>query len=262
MNADSVEKPSSELRTAIAIFVKTPGLSSLKSRLARTLGQEDAETFYRYSCQATADSCRLAGEQVSGTDIFWAVAEEEALYESIWQEFPRIFQGSGSLGSRLASVHTQLQADFDRLIFLGGDCPQLSPLVLADIIRQLRTEPGYVVGPASDGGFWLWGGPGKHSAVSFWQRVPYSQSSTRSHLVKELRNMGRVRLGAEYRDVDTIEDLQSLATHLLSRNDLTVSQQTLQQWIRLSLPELFSYPPTDLLQKTKPSHSACRSLHS
>ena len=40
---------------AAAIFVKTPGISPIKTRLAVGIGQANAESFYKMSCQATGE---------------------------------------------------------------------------------------------------------------------------------------------------------------------------------------------------------------
>jgi glycosyltransferase A (GT-A) superfamily protein (DUF2064 family) len=41
--------------TALAIFVKTPGLSPVKTRLAEGIGQARAEAFYRLAVDAVAE---------------------------------------------------------------------------------------------------------------------------------------------------------------------------------------------------------------
>jgi hypothetical protein len=48
---------------AIAIFVKTPGVSPVKTRLAANLGQENAEAFHLASSRAVESIVRLLAEQ-------------------------------------------------------------------------------------------------------------------------------------------------------------------------------------------------------
>ena len=48
---------------AIAIFVKTPGLSPVKTRLAVKLGQKVAEEFHLTSAQAVAETVQTACKQ-------------------------------------------------------------------------------------------------------------------------------------------------------------------------------------------------------
>jgi glycosyltransferase A (GT-A) superfamily protein (DUF2064 family) len=71
----------------IAIFVKTPGFSPVKTRLARTHGQEYAENWYRRAAVAVAEVAIL-----SGASVYWAVGEPEAMDAPLWQSMARICQ--------------------------------------------------------------------------------------------------------------------------------------------------------------------------
>ena len=230
-------------RLSVAIFVKTPGLSSVKSRLSKDLGKDKAEEFYRLSCQATAGVCRYVRSRVPDADIFWAVAEKEAVSARIWRDFPTIYQGSGSLGQRLSEVYKQLGQLSESMVFLGADCPQLSPVVLMESLQQLRRNPDtFQLGPASDGGFWLWGGPSSKSkapgASDFWLSVTYSSSRTGEQLQGRLRLLGPVAEIQEYRDVDTLEDLIALRQTLRACfARLLAPQKRVLEWIASELPE-------------------------
>ena len=56
---------------AAAIFVKTPGLSPLKTRLATGIGAAAATDWYRLAARATA----AAVAQLPNLVAYWAVAE-------------------------------------------------------------------------------------------------------------------------------------------------------------------------------------------
>ena len=64
--------------TAIAVFVKTPGLSPVKTRLAATIGTAAAEQFYTHCTEAIRETLETASKTM---DIvpFWAVGEEAGL---------------------------------------------------------------------------------------------------------------------------------------------------------------------------------------
>ena len=81
------------MSTAVAIFVKTPGLSPLKTRLAASIGQEKAHEFYNLSLNAIR-------ETLTTLDIspYWAIAEKEALNDPMWQDYNRLHTGDGNLG--------------------------------------------------------------------------------------------------------------------------------------------------------------------
>ena len=66
-------------------------------------------------------------------------------------------QPEGSLGARLCSVmRSAFQRDAERCVVVGSDCPGMT----ADHLREalsLLARKGLVLGPASDGGYWLIG---------------------------------------------------------------------------------------------------------
>ena len=64
--------------TPIAVFVKTPGLSPVKTRLAQEIGIEKAEKIYRLCCEWTKDAL-IRAQSITPLQLFWAVAEEEGM---------------------------------------------------------------------------------------------------------------------------------------------------------------------------------------
>ena len=50
--------------TAVAIFVKTPGLSPLKTRLAKGIGSALATEFHRRAAAAVSAVARAAGSDI------------------------------------------------------------------------------------------------------------------------------------------------------------------------------------------------------
>ena len=63
---------------SLAIFVKTPGQSPVKTRLARHIGQLKAEAFHFSSAEAVASVAVIAGAE-AGFKAHWAVAEPAAI---------------------------------------------------------------------------------------------------------------------------------------------------------------------------------------
>jgi len=196
---------------ALAIFVKTPGLSPIKTRLAASIGQARAEEFFRLSCRIVANAARCARELRGGDlQIYWAVAESEALTHPDWKDFPTIHQGDGDLGERLDLVYTSLLARHSSVTIIGADAPQILGQDICDAIAWNVSDHGFVFGPATDGGFWSVTGS-LSVPRSIWIETPWSTSSTLSALEVRIVNLGKtvVRL-RELCDVDTMEDLARL----------------------------------------------------
>src|SRR4030067_1795040 len=200
---------------SVAIFVKTPGLSPVKTRLGRVIGSRAAEEFYALSVEAThevsAEAIRRASSASLDLTVYWAIAESAGTFHHMWHQFGNIFQGNGGLGERLSNVYGELLRRHDFVILIGADCPQMPRQYLIDAASFLRDSAiRFVIGPAMDGGFYLFGGNAPLSE-ELWTRVPYSQSNTSVELMREIRALGDISKLLPLVDVDTIDDLLHLA---------------------------------------------------
>lgn len=217
---------------AIVTFVKTIGYSPLKTRLARVIGKKMAEEFYLLSCQAMEEICSQL-QNINNYDItrYWAVAEEKALDAKVWKQFGKIYQGTGSLGERLAYVHEALRNSYEGIIFLGADSPQIEADDLRMAINAIMEQKAIAVGPSIDGGFWLWGS-GKKLESHFWKNIQYSSASTLKELRASLQAEAPIFSLRTLRDVDHLEDLLALRDLFLNNENLLPSQRNLLSWIR------------------------------
>ncbi|QDT41844.1 hypothetical protein Pan241w_19120 [Gimesia alba] len=218
---------------AIVIFVKTPGYSPLKTRLAQTIGQAQAEQFHRLSAAAVAAVVQKVAQQKQVTP-YWAVAEEAALTDPLWHQFATLFQGAGDLGTRLAHVNRVLSEQHDFVIFLGADAPQLPVTYLTDavdLLTNVTDQRQFVLGPADDGGFYLFGTPICLSQET-WLNVPYSAANTAEKLLAQLEGQGDIQRLPALTDVDTVRELQTIIQEQSDDDKLLPEQRQIREWIR------------------------------
>jgi rSAM/selenodomain-associated transferase 1 len=216
---------------AAAIFVKTPGRSPIKTRLARELGEPLALEFYRRSCAVLQETLEAVGPMLKP---YWAVAEDEPI-DARWRGWAFVTQGAGDLGARLHQVYEQLLSRHRAVILLGADAPQLSVSLLREAIA--RVEAGrFVMGPAADCGFYLFAGADSLPAT-VWTSVQYSQADTRMQLQEQLRAWGQIELLPPLRDVDEGADFFALAT-LQGESGLLGCQNELIEWCREQTAQL------------------------
>lgn len=209
--------------TAVAIFVKTPGLSPVKTRLAETVGSEFATALYLASAASVVEAAR---EAAIGP-VYWASAEPGSLAEKHWTDLPLVEQGEGGLGARMHRVLDVLVDRHGSALLLGADAPQLDPALLRRAEAWLASEfRARVVGPARDGGFWTFGA--NHAIeLKRWTGVTYSRPDTLMHF--------RSSVGADAEwlelpilsDLDTIEDLERVAGELRGLPDPLPAQRAL-----------------------------------
>lgn len=190
----------------IAVFVKTPGLSPVKTRLAVAIGAEAARAIYRACVDCVVECVEAAAAQTS-LQPYWAVAEAQG--GSQWPRWPVLLQPEGDLGARMAGIHRQLRQRHGGALLLGADAPGLESTVVVDACDALRARPARVIAPAHDGGFVLYGSNIDHDSDD-WSGVPYGAPDT------ALRFLAAVGAGlplttlALQQDLDTLDDLRAL----------------------------------------------------
>ena len=208
------------MKIAIAIFVKTPGASLVKTRLAASLGQEKAEHFYNLSL-----NCIISTLKEINITPYWAIAEKQSLNHPLWNDFNRLHTGEGDLGDRQSYIYHELLKTHKGVILIGADAPQLSREAIQQAMDALKSND-YVIGPANDGGYYLLAGR-KSIPSKVWSTTPWSHTDTRETLVDQLDSKP-YKLNM-LTDVDTEADLHKM--HSEMPQNLNENQRKLKAWI-------------------------------
>lgn len=141
------------MKQALIIFVRNPILGKVKTRLAITLGEEKTLTIYKAILAHThAISMNLPVDKF----IFY---EDFVTQDDLWENdlYEKFLQEGDDLGVRMKNAFSSLfKKGYEKIVIIGSDCYELSE----DIVNSaydLLTENDLVVGPASDGGYYLLG---------------------------------------------------------------------------------------------------------
>ena len=219
---------------AIAIFVKTPGYSPLKTRLAATLGRGAADQWYARAADAVAEVASSAG-RASGAEVYWAVAEPGAIAAGVWSGLANLEQGEGDLGARMGCVHAELVRRHGHGLLLGADTPQLAADHLRDALQWCAgTEPRQAIGPARDGGFWLYAA-NRATALARWAGVAYSQAETGRDFCASFADGGEWLVLPTLTDVDRGADLLPMRRELAALPRPSPAQRALGVWLEATL---------------------------
>ncbi|MFQ5346257.1 MAG: DUF2064 domain-containing protein [Rhodothalassiaceae bacterium] len=199
---------------AIAILAKTPGLTPAKTRLAATLGTEAAEAFYRLALDAVEAAVTGFLAHHPAWRAVWALAEGEGIDHRRWQRLGAVPSGEGGLGRRMAHVYERFRAAHGGAILIGTDAPQMTSRHLAAAVAALATAD-FVIGPASDGGFWLIGGR-RPVPPELWERPRYSGPHAREDLLTAFAGAGLPQPVPlmTLTDVDEIADLAPMISEM------------------------------------------------
>ena len=134
--------------------------------------------------------------------------------------FGMLLQAGDNLGHVLIGATRALldDAKHDCVLLVNGDSPTLPPRLLVQAIKNLR-EPGdrMVLGPASDGGYYLIGL--KHPHKHLFTQIAWGTETVARSTCERAAEIGlATTLLPEWYDVDDIQTLRWLQDELAGRS--------------------------------------------
>ncbi len=184
----------------LIIFAKVPRIGSVKTRLARDLGQTATLIFYRKSLDATVrKATRLPGVQT-----ILQVAPDNAITGRYFHGRHRLApQGQGDLGQRMRQA---LNSDSTvHRVLIGGDIPDMRTADLMDAFDALNKNHA-VFGPAEDGGFWLVGLRAGFQPRGLFQSMRWSHPRVLADAVATLPAHPGIAFVRTLNDIDNMMD--------------------------------------------------------
>ncbi len=208
-----------KLKTVIAQFVKSPESDQVKTRLQPHLNKEQAtQVHINLACHVAQEAAGFRSAELE----LWSSAAG-AFVDGLSQKHGVAHyrqEGSG-LGERLLHTVKNTLVDADAVILIGSDCPFIDSNYFDEAIAQL-SQNDVVIGPATDGGYVLFGLKKAHvslfEGIAWGTEVVYEQTRAK---IKAL-GLGSGVLSA-LADIDRPEDLALLRLpqwkHLLAMGD-------------------------------------------
>jgi len=158
-------------QTLIAQFAKWPELGNVKTRLAKTLGEPKALQVHMWLLEAVVDNLNANGVgdyelwlnkvvRSRHLDSEGGLLEREAsdhLEALISAHHIKCHLQKGSnLGHKMAHAIISKLKDYDKVIIVGSDCPNVSKDVIM-LASNALDQSDLVICPAEDGGYVLIG---------------------------------------------------------------------------------------------------------
>jgi uncharacterized protein len=196
--------------TSLVVFAKSPILGTVKTRMQPRLSEEHCLRLHQALLQYTLT--KVAEWELHGLSktIFFTDSGQEARSAihalSIPTDVSVEFQVGRDLGERMTfALCKKWDEGFRKVLFIGTDCPLIEVTDLRDAIEGLTTRE-IVIGPATDGGYYLIGfsalRPFVLSGIDWGTQRVYKQTVQllRTHSTKWLALR-------ESFDLDTFDDL-------------------------------------------------------
>ena len=186
----------------LIIFIKNPVLGLVKTRLAATVGDEQALEIYLKLLHYTQCITNTLGVDKA---VFYSDFIDKA---DFWGNSThlKILQREGDLGCKMKSAFQWgFEKGYKKICIIGSDCYELTAEIIINAFKLLKTKD-VVLGPSNDGGYYLLGL--KKMSVELFQNKKWSTDSVAADTLNDLKELGLdYQLLKRLNDVDVEEDV-------------------------------------------------------
>ncbi len=202
---------------AIGIMCKAPQAGRTKTRLATTIGAVAAAELFACFLRDVAAAIDAVPVTIGrrGYGVYAPAGTERVLRELLPPQFGLLLQAGNDFGHVLfGAASALLIAGHDCVLLVNGDSPTLPTSFLEQAIDTLR-RPGdrLVLGPASDGGYYLIGL--KRSHRELFANINWGTETVAQTTLKRAAKIClEATLLPEWYDIDNLETLAWLRDEL------------------------------------------------
>jgi uncharacterized protein len=189
----------------LIIFVKNPEIGRVKTRLAKTIGDEQALSIYQKLLLYTKEITK--GLNADKSVYYSEHIENNDLWDNML--FSKHLQRGDDLGERMQNAFADAFAQGkERVIIIGSDCLELETYMIKEAFAVLENND-VVLGPAKDGGYYMIGMTA--FLPTLFEDKNWSTDDLLMDTILDLKKMNaKYYLLKTLNDIDTIEDLKAL----------------------------------------------------
>lgn len=196
--------------SVLGVFAKWPQAGRVKTRLAAATSPNWAA---RVAAAFLADTLyRLADFPARRVLAFTPVDRASECKQLSGERFELVPQEDGDLGQRMAGFFAaRFREGAERVVLLGTDSPTL-PLDYVHRAMEMLADSDVVLGPATDGGYYLVGGTPRMPPI--FNGITWGQADVFAETIARIPSTSRLALLAPWYDVDTLNDWNRLRGHV------------------------------------------------
>ncbi len=190
------------MKNLLIVFAKNIKLGKVKTRLAKTIGDDEAFNVYKYLVALTEEST----SKMTGCDVH--IYFSDVIIETKWKGKQKFVQHGNDLGERMFNAFKDgFEAGYQNIIGVGTDIPDLDEKIMQNGLDALQKNDT-VFGPAEDGGYYL---IGMNQLLPFiFENKPWSTEELLDLTISEIKINGySCKQLQELNDIDNIEDLKN-----------------------------------------------------
>ncbi|HEV2719304.1 MAG TPA: TIGR04282 family arsenosugar biosynthesis glycosyltransferase [Thermoanaerobaculia bacterium] len=195
----------------LIVFARLPEAGKVKTRLARDLGDDRALAVYQAMLRDLFANLGASTEELD-IEILWAPTEAAngAALHAAFNGYPLAMQTGDTLGDRLCMAFSE-RFFFQRtqkVVAIGADEPALTRALIDDAFNLLESVD-WVVGPASDGGYYLIGCRAAAFDPAIFDGIDWGSDRVLAQTLAKIRTT--VAMLPLRNDIDVIDDLRAYA---------------------------------------------------
>ena len=202
----------------LIIFTRYPEPGTTKTRLIGALGANGAAELHRKMAELAVGVAReLKASTGIAIEIRFVGGDDSKMRQWLGNDINYAPQIGLDLGERMDNA---FKSGFDqgcnRIVIVGSDCPELTANILEEAFQALDRHP-VVLGPASDGGYYL---VGLKQRLPVFQDIPWGTENVLEETRKALSSLEvSCVLLERLSDVDTPGDLHIWESAQKARNN-------------------------------------------
>ncbi|MCT4629857.1 TIGR04282 family arsenosugar biosynthesis glycosyltransferase [Winogradskyella sp.] len=183
----------------VIVFVKNIKLGTVKTRLAKTIGNYGAFEVY-------SELVKITEKATSNLNVDKHIYFSTKIEDVLWQDDHKTVQNGKDLGERMLNAFKNgFEAGYKRIVLIGSDLPDINETHIKKGIETLENNE-VAFGPAEDGGYYLIGL--KKLIPEIFLNKPWSQPNLLNETLQELQRLNTTVSTLEpLNDIDTYDDL-------------------------------------------------------
>jgi hypothetical protein len=195
------------IKSALLVFTRAPVPGKTKTRLIPLLGAQGAAEFHQTVLQSTLVEANASAFRT--VEIWCATEIDHPFLKQCELDHAcarRSQQGNG-LGEKMHHATETTLVENSFVVLIGSDCPAITTDILNQAHQHLSNGKDAILGPASDGGYYLIGLKKQNSHI--FQDITWGEGNVAERTRQNFTDLGLDYVELEkLPDIDTPEDYQ------------------------------------------------------
>jgi rSAM/selenodomain-associated transferase 1 len=206
----------------LLVFVKYPDKGKVKSRLSKEFGEDTVLLLYEAFVLDVLETVNKGKYRFK--ICFHPPSAQEKIVSWLGKSYVYMPQDGSDLGVKMKNAFASTFSEgFEKVMLIGSDIPDLPKEIIDE---AFASEGEAVIGPATDGGYYLIGFSRDTFSPRIFEGMQWSTESVFERTMEIFRKHSvKVHILPQWRDVDTPEDLR--AFYERNRNTAVMHSRTM-----------------------------------